>query len=147
MGGRGVQRAGGLMGFALMAVALAGLGGCGSGSETFLPVEGEVTFGGKPLAKGGVILYPDAKKGNTTKHEPRGEIEGGRYKITTHPNVGAPPGWYKVGVVATEPTDPKDFYSPRRSVIPEKFGKPDESQLTLEVRSNPPAGAYNLDLK
>ena len=54
MVGRVVQRAGGVMVFALVAVALVGLGGCGTGSETLLPVEGEVQYEGKPLAKGGM---------------------------------------------------------------------------------------------
>jgi hypothetical protein len=126
---------------------LTALAGCGSGPATMLPVEGQVKFKGKALTTGTVILYADAAKGNTTKHEPRAPIEpDGHYKIITHPNEGAPPGWYKVAVVVTEPSDPKNPYSPPRSLIPEKFGKPDESGLTLEVRSLPPPGAYDLDL-
>jgi hypothetical protein len=132
----------GLAGALLTAVA-----GCGQ-SETYVPVEGQVKAAGKPLAKGAIILYPDASKGNTTKQEPRGSIEAdGRYKIVTHPHEGAPPGWYKVAVIATEPSDPKNPYSVPRSLIPEKFGKPDESRLTLEVRKEAPPGAYDLDLK
>jgi hypothetical protein len=130
-------------------VLLSGLAGCGgSGSETLLPVEGQVKINGKPLTRGTVILYPDKGKGNTTKHEPRGNLEAdGRFKIATHPKAGAPPGWYKVAVIATEPGDPKNPYALPRSLIPEKFGKPDESRLTLEVRSDAPPGAYDLDLK
>jgi hypothetical protein len=131
----------------ITAVLLAGLTGCG-GSTRMLPVEGQVQFKGKPLTKGTVVLYADASKGNTTKHEPRGTIEAdGRYTIVTHPHPGAPPGWYKVAVIVTEPSDPKNPYSMPRSLIPEKFSKPDQSGLTLEVRSNPPPGAYDLDLK
>jgi hypothetical protein len=136
-------------GLGMMAVVLAGLAGCGpSGSETLLPVEGQVRFDGKVLTRGTVVLHPDAARGNTTRHEPRGTIEGdGRYKVFTHPHPGAPPGWYKVTVIATEPSDPRNPYSLPRSLIPEKFGKPDSSGLTLEVRRGPPAGAYDLDLK
>jgi hypothetical protein len=113
-----------------------------------LPVEGQVRYGGKPLTQGTVVLYADAGKGNLSKHEPRGRIEAdGRYQIFTHPHAGAPPGWYKVSVLVTEPSDPKNPYSLPRSLIPEKFGKPDESGLTIEVRSPPPPGAYDLDLK
>jgi hypothetical protein len=128
---------------------LAGLAGCGrSGSETLLPVGGQVKFGGKLLTRGTVVLYPDPSKGNTSKNEPRGTIEAdGRYKVFTHPYPGAPPGWYKVAVSATEASDPKNPYSLPRSLLPEKYGKPDESRLTLEVRSQPPPGAYDLDLK
>ncbi len=135
--------------FGMTAVLLSGLAGCSqTGSDSMLPVEGQIKFGGKLLTKGTVILYPDASKGNISKHEPRGTIEtDGRYKIYTHPYEGAPPGWYRVGVIVTELSDPKNLYSLPRSLIPEKFGKPDESRLALEVRSRPPPGAYDLDLK
>jgi hypothetical protein len=133
----------------IVTVLLTGFAGCKpSGADAFLPVEGLIKFGNKPLTSGTVILYPDSSKGNTTKHEPRGKIEGdGRFTIITHPNRGAPAGWYKVAVIATQPSNPKDPYSLPRSVIPEKFGKPDESGLTLEVRLEAPPGAYDLELK
>ena len=108
----------------MTAILLAGLAGCGpSGPEKLLPVEGQVRFKGKALTKGTVVLHADAGKGNTTKHEPRGRIEGdGRYTVFTHPRPGAPPGWYKVTVIATEPSDPKNPYSLPRSLIPAKIG-------------------------
>src|SRR5262249_43171846 len=131
------------------AVWLAGLAGCGrSGSEVMFPVEGQVRFAGKPLTRGTVVLCPDPSRGNASPHEPRGTIEAdGRYKVFTHPRPGAPPGWYKVAVIVTEPSDPRNPYSLPRSLIPERFGKPDESRLTLEARSEPPPGAYDLELK
>jgi hypothetical protein len=140
---------GSLVVFGITTFLLASIAGCGqSGSETMFPVEGQVKLRGKPLTKGTVVFYPDPSKGNTTKHEPRGDIEAdGHYKIVTHPRQGAPPGWYKVAVIVTEPSDPKNLYSLPRSLIPEKFSKPDESQVTLEVRSQPPPGAYDLELK
>jgi hypothetical protein len=142
------QRTGSPIALGITTVLLAGLAGCGqSGSAAMLPVEGQVKFKGKLLTKGTVVLYPDASKGNTSKHEPRAVIEAdGRYKVVTHPQQGAPPGWYKVTVSVTEPSDPKNPYSLPRSLIPEKFSKPDESGLTLEVRSHAPPGAFDLDL-
>src|SRR5258708_7342139 len=136
------QRTGSPIVLGLTTVLLAGLAGCGqSGSATMLPVEGQVKFKGKLLTKGTVVLYPDPSKGNITKHEPRAVIEAdGRYQVVTHPQQGAPPGWYKVTVSVTEPSDPKNPYSLPRSLTPEKFGKPDESGLSLEVRSHPPPG-------
>jgi hypothetical protein len=149
MGRHVAQRTGSLAALGITTVLLAGLAGCGQpGSETMLPVEGQVKFGGKPLTRGTVVLHPDPSKGNTTKHQPHGTLGAdGRYKVVTHPHEGAPPGWYKVTVSATEPSDPKNPYSLPRSLIPERFGKPDESRLTLEVRSQAPPGAYDLDLK
>ena len=113
-----------------------------------VPVEGKVQFEGKLLSKGTIILHADTAKDNTTKHEPRGVIDAdGHFKAYTHPREGAPPGWYKVAVIVTEPSDKNNPYSIPRSLIPEKFGKPDESNLRIEVRKDAAPGAYNLDLK
>ena len=136
--------------FAKVAALLAyiGLPGCGSSGESLLPVEGQVQFEGKPLTKGTVILFPDADKKNDSKQEPRGAIgPDGRYKIVTHPGDGAAPGWYKVGVIVVQPSDPKNPYSEPRSLIPAKFGKPSESKLSLEVRKDAPPKSYDLELK
>ena len=132
----------------LLAVILAGLSGCGTHPEDVrLPVEGEVTFNGKPLTTGVVIMRPDVAHGNTSQHEPRAKIDAdGKYHVETALRSGAPPGWYKVGVVVTEPSDPTNPYSAPRSLIPEKFGNPDESGLSLEVRPNAPPGAYDIKL-
>jgi hypothetical protein len=116
--------------------------------EAFIPVEGRVKIGDKAMPNGTVIFHPDASKGNTTKHEPRGNIGAdGRYRMLTHPHAGAPPGWYKVAVIATEPSDPKNPYSLPHSLLAEKFGRPDESGVSLEVRKDAPPGAYDLHLK
>ena len=80
-------------------VVLVVLAGCGGKGEVLVPVEGQVTVDGKPLATGTVVLHPDKGKGNTTMHEPRGEVEaGGKYKVVTGTKTaGAPPGWYSIG--------------------------------------------------
>jgi hypothetical protein len=133
---------------ALFFLAGAMLLAAGCGGESMIPVEGKVKHDNKFLTKGSVVLYPDPAKGNNSKHEPRGAIEeDGGFKITTHPRDGAPRGWYKVAVISTEPSDPKNPYSDPRWLIPEKFGKPGESGLVLEVRTGAPAGAYDLELK
>jgi hypothetical protein len=49
--------------------------------------------------------------------------------------------------VATEPSDPKNPYSLPHSVIGQKYAKPEESGITLEVRKDPPPGAFDLHLK
>ena len=146
---RAALRPGAVAAFALITVLLIGVAACDpSAADAFIPVEGQVKSADGFLSKGTVILYPDANKGNSTKHEPRGAIEAdGRYKIITHPRAGAPPGWYKVAVIATQPSDPKNPYSPTRSLIAEKFGNPDESKLAIEVRKDAPPGAYDLILK
>lgn len=143
------QRPGAVFAFAATTLLLVGVAGCGpSAADAFVFVEGQVKAPDMALPSGTVILHPDASKGNTTKHEPRGSIEAdGHYKIFTHPHAGAPPGWYKVAIIATQASDPKNPYSLPRSLIAEKFSKPDESGITLEVRKDPPPGAYDLHLK
>jgi hypothetical protein len=133
----------------MIVLPLASLASCGPPtSQTMFPVEGQVRFEGKPLTRGTVVLHPDASRGNGTKHEPRGNIQAdGKYKIVTHPHEGAPPGWYKVAVIATELIDSKNPYSLPRSSIEEKFKDPEKSGLTLEVQKQPRAGSYDLDLK
>src|SRR5437879_6512281 len=99
---------------------LAVLIGCGKGDPKLIPVDGKVTFGGKPLTTGTVIFVPDTSKGNESKEEPRGIIDSeGRYRLTTHIIDGAPPGWYKVTVSAAEQLDPKNQYF-TKWLIPEK---------------------------
>ena len=143
------RRLGAVVAFGATTLLPAGAAGCGpSDADALVLVEGQVKGGDKALTGGTVIFYPDASKGNTTTHEPRGSIEAdGRYKIVTHPHAGAPPGWYKVAVIATEPSDPKNPYSLPRSLIAEKYSKPDESGITLQVRKDMPPGAYDVHLK
>jgi hypothetical protein len=133
-----------------LVIAAALSAGCGSSdsSGNVVPVEGRVKFNGTPVSKGMVVLYPDADKDNTTPYEPRGSIDAnGRFKIT-QPYAGAPPGWYKVAVIATEAiVDPNNPYLPPRWLIPEKFGNIAESGLVLEVRVDARQGAYDFDLQ
>ena len=91
-----------------------------------------------------MIFFADAAKGNTTKHEPRGTVKDGRYTMLTHPRQGAPPGWYKVGVISTEPSDPKNPYSEPRSLIPEKFGKAEETKVPSRSQGRT-AASYDLN--
>jgi hypothetical protein len=134
--------------FILGAIFLACLG-CQSAQEPLFPVQGQVKHEGKLLTTGTVVLHPDATKDNASQHEPRGVIDAeGRFTIRTHPREGAPPGWYKISVIAMEQTQDADNpYAIPKSLIPEKFGKPDESGLFFEVRKDAPPGAYDLDLK
>src|SRR4051812_31255339 len=75
--------------------------GCSFG-PTLYPVEGQVLLDNDaPLAKGSVMFWPDAAKGNQFKGQPTGEVEGGKFKLKTQGSDGAPLGWYKVTVTET----------------------------------------------
>jgi hypothetical protein len=110
-------------------------------------VEGTVTVGKDKLKTGSVAFKPDAQKGNKSKHEPIGTINpDGTYSLTTLGKPGAPPGWYKVVVHAGEKENPKDEYSPLRSLINTKYNYVESTDLSIEVKDGAPAGAYDLKL-
>ena len=124
--------------------------GCGQGDGDLgrlVPVEGKVMLGDKPLTTGVVIFRPDATKGNTSKHEPRGPIDAeGNYKlVTAEKRDGAAPGWYKVGIIAAQQsTDAKNPYALPKSLIPSIYNDPEKSRLAVEVVEKPSPGAYDL---
>lgn len=122
------------------------LAGCAR-EEPAVTVEGKVMFDGQPLTVGTVIFTPDAARGNTSPHEPRGKIDAqGVYRLTaTKDRPGVPPGWYKVSINAQRMTNAKDVFS-YQSVIPAKLTNPDTSGLALQVVDTPAPGAYDLVL-
>jgi hypothetical protein len=133
-----------------LAVALLGCIGCAkdSNGEKLLPVQGKVRYQGKPLTTGTVIFVADTSKGNTTKHEPRGAIDDqGNYRVTTAGRPGAPPGWYKVAVIAHKPPSPNAPYAVTESLLPKKYGDANTSGLAIEVRDKPADAAYDLVLE
>jgi len=121
--------------------------GC-SGGEQLLPVEGTAYVDGRPLKNGSLLFKPDASKGNNGTLEPAAQIGAdGKYKLYTTQKPGAPPGWYKVIVIATEPIDPNDLYAPRKSYIHAKYSAEQTTDAALEVVAKPEPGAYDLQLK
>lgn len=91
-----------------LAVALVGSflvigAGCGK-SEPLYPVSGKVMLGKEPLTGGQITFFPDAAKGNKSKHSPTGKIgSDGTYTLTTDGKAGAPAGHYKVTVTGQTP--------------------------------------------
>jgi hypothetical protein len=95
-----------------------------------------------------VIFQPDAAKGNTLKHEPRGPIDSeGNYVPAIAGKKGVPPGWYRVTVIATEPFDKDRPYVIPKSLIPLRYSDPRTSQLAVEVAENAAPGTYDLALQ
>src|SRR5215813_12654149 len=74
--------------------------GLGCGSDGFVPVTGIVLLDNRPLAAGSIVFHPDETKGNTSLHLPAGEVKDGKYELWTNRHRGAPPGAYKVVVIA-----------------------------------------------
>jgi len=123
------------------------LAGCDqSGLGRIVPVKGTVSLDGKPVPSGSLLFRPDAAKGNTSKFEPAATINSdGSYSLFTAEREGAPPGWYKVSVVAQE-LNAKDPYAPAKSLVPTKYNDPETSGISVEVVEQPAAGAYDLKL-
>jgi hypothetical protein len=129
---------------------------CGDNSgvgKTF-PVSGKIRVDGQPLTAATtiVIFKPDTGKGNHSPFEPLGTVDGqGNYSLRTSAKTGAPPGWYKVVVTATEGRQeagagPKGRHPGPRSLLDAKYGQAQTTPLTVEVVENPSPGAYDLSL-
>jgi hypothetical protein len=119
-------------------------------------VSGKISFMNEPVvAKNTIILLkPDAARGNNSPFEPTGTVdETGTYTLRTDGKLGAPPGWYKVVVVARDdaavvhPTKAKQNHRPvSKSLVPAKYGQEKTTDLVIEVVENPTPGAYDLKL-
>src|SRR5436853_2714055 len=88
----------------LYCVAVISLAGC-SGNRSMpkefgqlYPVEGKVTFDGKPLRGGNVTFF--ALDHDTNQLQPMGLIDGeGNYFVSSYQQKGAPAGKYRVTVI------------------------------------------------
>ena len=128
--------------------AISLLSGCGKSGPVLHEVRGKVSYGGQPLVTGTVSLR--AWNGNETRHQPTGLInERGEYRIYTTNLPGAPPGWYRAVVFATEPLVDNGKVSPSlpKSIIPVHYNNVGTSPFTIEVKPNPAAGEYDLRLE
>lgn len=97
--------------FALLAGVLCT--GCGSVHDGMVPVAGQVTVDGRPLATGRVLFRPDPARGNDSPHHPMGTIAAdGSYRLHTGGKPAAPLGWYRVLVFAGEPSPHPSGASP-----------------------------------
>ena len=139
---------------AIVALAVAGCGGPPAGPPRG-PVKGRITLNGAPLANVTVQFdCPEAGVAQTA-----GTDDDGRYEFTAYNATGLPAGSYKVGVTAgrflrageeiplVDPSRrPALPPRPKSAAVPDRYGKPDTSGLTAEVK----AGAndpFNFDLK
>lgn len=121
----------------------------GCGSDNLLPVTGTVSFDNRPLAAGSVVFHPDASKGNTSQHLAAGEVKDGKYELWTNRQQGAPPGAYKVVLIADNfsgPDAPKKGATAEmpKSLLPARYADKEKTPLSVVVTSSPAAGAYDL---
>jgi hypothetical protein len=133
--------------------------GCGPARPRLVPVAGRVTVGGKPLSFGSVQFLADAARGNPSLEVPLAAVRpDGGYALETGGKKGAPPGWWKVVVLADNlrADDPPPSpvwprlpagYRPPRPLVHERYLKVATTDLAVEVVEKPPEGAYDLVLK
>ena len=135
---------------ALLTASLLFLSGCGDGGN-LVSVSGKVTNDGKVLTTGTVTFYPDKNKGNTSQDIPIGQIgEDGTYTLYTGQRYGAPPGAYKVTVVAEEPRaqgKAEDEYAIPKYLVRQDYLDVEQTPLFLEVKPGAPEGHYDLKLE
>jgi hypothetical protein len=115
-----------------------------------------VTIQNEPLkAKSTIIVFkPDASRGNKSTFEPAGTVdEDGNYTLFTKSRRGAPPGWYRVVVTATEEQPetarakaPRTHRPLPQSLVPPRYGQAKTTPLQIEVVENPAPDAYDLRL-
>jgi hypothetical protein len=84
----------------VMLLLILGAGpGCSDGRAPVFPVQGSVTFSGKPPAGAQVVFHPVGKTGNEAPR-PTGQVDAdGKFTLTTFKaGDGAPAGDYEVTV-------------------------------------------------
>jgi hypothetical protein len=126
-------------------ILLLGELGCNRGPQV-APIEGKVTYNGKPLTFGSVMLQP--RQGQPAVAEIQSD---GSFRLSTmKPNDGAIVGIHKIRVACYESQrNPGQIGGEQmlgKLLIPEKYTFFDQSGLAVEVlpRDNPP---LMLDLK
>ena len=68
----------------------------------------------------------------------------GSFSVLTNGQPGAPPGWYKVIVIATEPgANPNED---SRRLLNARYETEATTPLAIEVVANPSPGSYDLQL-
>jgi hypothetical protein len=128
---------------AAVAVAATVLGGCGG---NVAPVEGKVSYQGKPLEFGTVVFRP--AKGP----EARGAIgSDGTFRLSTFGNGdGAVLGKHQVAIICVETqrpgaqADAGKETGVGKSLIPRKYAVPAGSPLSVEVKEENEPFAFDL---
>lgn len=102
------------------------LAGCGRGGPPPAGlVRGTVTFQGRPLAGGLVVLVPDRDKGTGGKPVRAPIADDGSYEAE-----GVPAGWYRVALADPPGVDWEGHGWPR---FPAALRRPDRAGLEREV--------------
>ncbi|HEY1598060.1 MAG TPA: hypothetical protein VGG64_00560 [Pirellulales bacterium] len=113
--------------------------GCGQSAPPrvpVFPVQGKVSVNGKPAAGALVILHP---KGDPSKPSARAAVKpDGTFEATTYaPADGAAEGDYVVTVEWYKAVPKNDDYVVGPNLVPDKYSKPQTSNIEVRVAAQP----------
>lgn len=127
--------------------ALLALTGCGG--PTLYPVSGKVLVDGEPLTQGFVVFHPDDDRSIAGADLPRGEVnKEGIYSLRSGDRVGAPPGKYRVVIVAQDMNsrapDARSAVHPEpKPLINRLYFDAEKTPLRAEVTPKASPGEYD----
>ena len=113
------------------------------------PVFGRVTVDGQPLDRGMIHFAPEKSRGAAHLQYSSAEIQAdGGFTLKTNSQPGAPLGWYKVIVIATETPIPENptNWTPDW-LVHKKYTQRGSTDLEIEVIESPSPGTYDLALE
>jgi hypothetical protein len=131
----------------VLIVALLAFVGCGG--PTLYPVSGKVLVDDEPLTKGFVVFHPDDDRPLAGADLPRGELnQEGTYALRSGERAGAPPGKYRVVIVAqdmnTRAPDARSAVHPEpKPLIDRLYFDAEKTPLRAEVKKDAEAGSYD----
>ncbi len=137
-----------LISFCIIAAVSSALIGCGDGGPTIVPVNGVVSFKGKPIRNINVMFVPADGKGRIAQGT---SDDSGKFSLQTEkPGDGALMGDYKVSFkfVSESVPDMPGFAGgakPEPSPIPLKYGDENKSGFTAKVEAS--NEEFKFDLK
>jgi hypothetical protein len=119
-----------LSGFCLTVVTV----GCGGSPSNLVEVGGKVLIDGKPLTTGRVNTLPANGRGAQGAINSEGEFTLSSGDL----GPGALIGTHHVAVIAVEETTNFSPEAPQRSLIPQRYARPETSGLTIDVKADEP---------
>jgi hypothetical protein len=132
-----------LLSYCVAVISFVGCSGTRSMPKEFgqlYPVEGKVTFDGRPMRGGNVTFFSLDR--DVMQLQPMGLIDGeGKYFVSSYQQKGAPAGKYRVTVIPGTNDKSIDL------AVDDRYQNWEKSPLIVTVQENSPAGAYDLHLK
>ncbi len=137
----------------LLILGFAFVAGCGDASDEWTekrpataPAQGKLTYKGEGVDGATILLVPTATSGEVYGASGVTKSDGSFSLGAWPPNEGIVPGSYKVAVskkvmperseVPADSHDSDNTAPPAKNMLPEQYGDPNKSGLTLEVPAN-----------